>query len=144
MVKPLVVDSSVFLAALKQDEPRHQECRRLFELIQEGWYIAIEPLIVLVEVVAAIRRRTGSETLAGRVRDDLLQIETIYFLELIVSRAIQATNLAIQTALRGMDAIVVQVGKELGCPLVTLDAELAERAQGLVSIADITDLIRAS
>ena len=71
MVAYLTLDSSVIVAALRRQEERHSECRSLPEKVKDGEFVAMEPYSVLIEVVAAIRRRTGARDLANRVKDDL-------------------------------------------------------------------------
>jgi predicted nucleic acid-binding protein len=141
MKKRLVLDSSVLVAGIKQDESKHSECRKLLQMIHEGKYFAIEPYTVLVEVVAAIRRRSGSESLAERVGNDLIDMDNIEFLEIVEGRAIEALKIALKSSLRGMDAIVIQVCKELGAPLVTLDEEMADKGKDIIEIKEVVELI---
>ena len=133
----LTLDSSVIVAALRKQEEKHAQCKGLLEGVKEGRWIAIEPCTVLVEVVAAIRRRTGSEELAEGVRRSLQRIGTIFFLSLNPARAEEAAKLAAKTGLRGMDAVVVQIAKEFGAVLATLDEEIRERAEGVVELLDL-------
>ena len=88
----LVLDSSVIIAALRKPEKKHQECLNLLQRIKSGQFIALEPYSVLVEVVAAIKRRTGSTELAMRVKRDLQDINTLKFLELTPCRADDAAE----------------------------------------------------
>lgn len=53
------------------------------------------------------------------------------------ARAQTAIRIASTLGLRGMDAIVVQVAQEFGATLVTLDAEMAQRAAGVVGVRDV-------
>ncbi|MGC8931648.1 MAG: hypothetical protein ACP5K6_08995 [Dictyoglomus sp.] len=62
----LTLDSSIIIAALREQEEKHDICFGVLEKVKNGEYIAIEPYIVLVEVTAAIRRRTGSKNLLKR------------------------------------------------------------------------------
>lgn len=55
MKQIIVLDSSVFVAAIRQDESKHKECKRLLQMIHEGKYLAIEPYTLLVKFVAAVR-----------------------------------------------------------------------------------------
>ena len=55
MVSYLTLDGSVFIAALKKDEEYHSESLKLLEEVKNGQYLAIEPLSVLIEIVAAIK-----------------------------------------------------------------------------------------
>ena len=103
--------------------------------------MALEPYTVLVEVVAAIKRRTKSESLAERIKNDLEDIDTIKFSDLMSSRADSAAEIAKETDVRGMDAIVVQIAKEFNAPLVSLDGEMTKRAKLVVKIVDIEDTV---
>ena len=102
-------------------------------------FIALEPYIVLVEVVSAIRRRTGSEDLADRVRKDLERMDTIYFLDLTKQRAENASNIAKKSGIRGMDAIVAQIAEENNSTLVSLDTEMLTKVKEStkINIGDI-------
>lgn len=73
---------------------------------KDAEYFAVEPYTVLVEVVAAIKRRTASELLAEKIRNNLQGIDSICFLDLESNRANEASNLAKRYGMRGMDAIV--------------------------------------
>lgn len=130
----LTIDSSIFVAALRKAEEKYESCKNLLQKVASGDYKAVEPYTVLVEVVAAVRRRTGSMELAERAREDLLAIEGITFEEVVKYRAEEACQIAAQTGIRGMDAVVVQITKENNCTLVTLDSEMALKAKNLVQV----------
>jgi predicted nucleic acid-binding protein len=93
--------------------------------------LAILPYSVLVEVTAAIRRRTSSEKLALQVKDELLAIETVSFVVLDDQAAKEAAEIAAKTGVRGMDALVIQVSKEFETQLVTFDDEMIGKVQSL-------------
>lgn len=133
----LTIDSSTFVASLRPSEPHHVPSRRLVALVEADVHQAILPLTVLVEVVASLRRRTGSELLARRAERDLRGFAGVRFEPVSEERAMAAVRIASTIGLRGMDAIVVQVAQELGATLVTLDAEMAQRAAGVVTVRDV-------
>jgi hypothetical protein len=91
------------------------------------------PYSVFVEVVAAVRRRTGSEKLAHEVKLKLLNIETISFVALDDKSAIQAADLAAKIGVRGMDALVIQVSREFDTELASFDEEMMAKAAELLS-----------
>ncbi len=128
-MKKMTVDSSVIIASLLDKEPRHQEASQIWESILSGNNVAIMPYSVFVEVVAAIRRRTGSEELARDVKQTLLNIDNVSFVVVDQKTAEAAADLAIQTGLRGMDALVLQTAKEFEGDLVTFDDEMTKRAK---------------
>ena len=54
----------------------------------------------------------------------MLNITALKFLELTSQRVQEAAEIASEIAIRGMDALVVQVAREFNAPLVTLDKEI--------------------
>lgn len=131
-MRKLTIDSSVIIASLLEKEPRHQEALKIWESILSGESIAIMPYSVLVEVVAAIRRRTGSEDLACEVRKEILEIENLSFVVLDQKAALEASDLAIRTGVRGMDSLVIQVVREFETELITFDEEMIQKAGKVV------------
>ncbi len=97
-----------------------------------GEHQAIQPVIVLVEVVAAMRRRTGSADVARRIAEELRSFPLLQFVELDTLRADRALEVALATGLRGMDAIVVQTAHEFGAVLTSIDNEMLQLAASLV------------
>ena len=131
-MRKLTIDSSVIIASLLEKEPRHQEALKIWESILSGESIAIMPYSVLVEVVAAIRRRTGSKDLACEVRKEILEIENLSFVVLDQKAALEASDLAIRTGVRGMDSLVIQVVREFETELITFDEEMIQKAGKVV------------
>ena len=127
-MRKLTIDSSVIIASLLEKEPRHQEALKIWESILSGESIAIMAYSILVEVVAAIRRRTGSKDLACEVRKEILEIENLSFVVLDQKAALEASDLAIRTGVRGMDALVIQVVREFETELITFDEEMIQKA----------------
>ncbi|MEK7826648.1 MAG: type II toxin-antitoxin system VapC family toxin [Thermodesulfobacteriota bacterium] len=129
MMKKLTIDSSVIIASLLENESRHGEAMRIWDAVIAGGDVAIMPYSVFVEVVAAIRRRTGSEELANEVKEELLKIENVSFVILDQRAAEDAADIAIQNGVRGMDALVMQTAKEYETELVTFDDEMMKKFQ---------------
>jgi predicted nucleic acid-binding protein len=123
-MKKLTIDSSVIIASLLESEARHGEAMRIWDAVISGKDVAIMPYSVFVEVVAAVRRRTGSEELAQEVKEELLKIENVSFVILDQRTAEDAADLAIQKGVRGMDALVMQTAREYETELVTFDDEM--------------------
>lgn len=142
MVTYLTLDSSVIVASLRKQEEKHGLCKRLLERVKNGEFVALEPYTVMVEVVAAIKRRTGSESLAEMVKSGLKDMSSIIFMDLISIRADDAAKIAKETGVRGMDAIVIQIAKEFDSPLVSLDMEMIERSKSVVTTVNIEDVVK--
>lgn len=124
MMKKLTVDSSVIIASLLENESRHKEAMQIWDAVITGRDVAVMPYSVFVEVVAAVRRRTGSQELAHEIKKELLNIENISFVVLDQRAAEDAADLAILKGVRGMDALVMQTAREYETELVTFDEEM--------------------
>lgn len=133
----LTVDSSIIVASLVKEEKHHDACKRLMDKIFDAKHTAIMPYSVLVEVVASVKRRTNSYELAENAGNGLQNTPAVYFLGLTKERAIEAADIAKETGLKGMDAIVVQVAKENGSKLITLDDEMIEKSENIADVIHI-------
>lgn len=127
-MRHLTVDSSVIVSSLLENEPRHKQALEIWAKVLSGEDVAVMPYSVYVEVVAAVRRRTGSQELAQEVGKQMLGIETIFFVVLDDKSARDAGEIAAKTAVRGMDALVLQVVKDFGTELVSFDSEMLAKA----------------
>ena len=128
MVKIITVDSSVIISTLLPTEKRHEEACAIWNRVLSGEIPAVMPYSVLVEVVAAIRRRTGSEHLALETQKMLEGLPSVSFVILDGRSAAKACRIAAKTGLRGMDALVVQVAREYKAELITFDQEMLQKA----------------
>ncbi|MCR4319380.1 MAG: type II toxin-antitoxin system VapC family toxin [Candidatus Brocadiaceae bacterium] len=131
-MKKLTVDSSIIISSLLKNEPRHKEALLIWEDVMKGKCFVINPFSVLVEVVAAIRRRTGLASLAMEVKKELIDTENVSFVILDDKSAIEAAEIAAKTGLRGMDALVVQVAKEYNSELISFDKEMMRKSRAIL------------
>ena len=135
----LTIDSSVIVSSLREGEPKHLICKQLMNSIKNRENIALEPYSILIEVVSALKRRTNSKDVAERTEDLLLNTDTIHFFELTKNRAVEASNIAMEIDVKGMDAIVIQIAKENKSILVTLDQEMREKAKSIVKVKTVDE-----
>ncbi|MFH1610500.1 MAG: type II toxin-antitoxin system VapC family toxin [Patescibacteria group bacterium] len=137
MNSQITIDSCVFVSALNLQEEHSDRCLDLLRQVNKGKYIAIIPTTVLVEVVAAIRRRTKSKKLAIKAKDFILNIKNLNFVDIDYSRTINMLKFVTENSLRGMDAIIVWTAKEFSCGLVTLDKEIKNLAKGKIKFVNL-------
>jgi predicted nucleic acid-binding protein len=100
-MKRLTIDSSVIIASPLENESRHDEAVRIWDTVIAGRDAAIMPYSVFVEVVAAVRRRTGSEELAIEVKEELLKIENVSFVILDQRAAEEAAEFVNEIVRKG-------------------------------------------
>ena len=132
-MKRLTVDSSIIVSSLLENEPRHKEALKIWDAVLAGKNVAIIPYSVFVEVVAAVRRRTGSEELAREVGKQLLEIEAFFFVGLDDKSAQDTAEIAVKTGVRGMDALVLQVARDFSTELMSFDEEMIAKARGHIN-----------
>ena len=125
------------VASLLEHEKDHVKALNLWKKVISGDVTAILPYTVLVEVVAAIRRRTGQKELAQKVKRELLSMDAVNFIVLDPDAALEASDIAIEIGVRGMDAVVIQTAKEYNTSLVSLDMEMIEKAADLVKTINL-------
>lgn len=135
-----MIDSSVFVAAFREDEPHSREAFAIIEKLEAGAIDAIVPVSIILEVVAAIRRRTNSQELAQQVGERILGYPTLSLIDIDTFRMAKFVGLASDSGLKGMDVIVVGVAQEFGAPLLTLDNEMTEVARQYVEVLRIEAL----
>jgi len=126
MSQRVTIDSCVFVSALNKNEEYSEKSLRFLDKVHQGKYIAIVPVTVLIETVAAIRRRTNSDLLASKAKEFILSIENLSFVDVDYSRCMEMIDFVSANAFRGMDALIVWVAKEFECKLVTLDKEIVD------------------
>lgn len=129
--KPLVVDSSVIAASFIREDEHHQKGVEYIDALKRGEYVFHLPMLVVVEVTSAIRRRARRYQWAGRRwQSDLAQWERegkVFLYPMNRERIEYSAAKARELRLSGMDSIVAALAEELGMPLRTFDNELLQR-----------------
>lgn len=129
----ITIDASVLVAAAISDEVEHAPARRvLHEAIASGTAVH-EPTLAIVEVTAAIARRTGDLALALAAGRRVLELPGLVLHDLDIDEMAVAARLAGDLRLRAADAVYVAVARTAGA-LITLDTELRERAASEVAV----------
>jgi predicted nucleic acid-binding protein len=129
-----VVDGSVWVSRYLPTEDTHDTSREWLERCFRAGGQLVEPTLLLVELSAAISRRTGAADVALETAERLTRLRCIRFVSLDRRLGAMATRVAADRRLRGADAIYVAVAQRLGVPLVTWDREQLERAVGLIRV----------
>ena len=127
-----VVDASVFVAAVSQDEKHHaQAIAWLNQTLAETAALNV-PAIVLSEVAAAISRGQDDEELANRTLNLLLKTDLVRIFTVSPELAKRAAKIGIEQRIRGCDAVYVALAEQLQTSLVTLDQQQLERGSQVV------------
>lgn len=124
----LTIDASVLVAAMLDDERAHADSARFLRFHTLAGTQMHEPVVALVEIVAAVVRRTGDRDLARSAARHLLANPALIVHPLGLPEAAQAAEVAASRRLRAADAQYAAVALKNGCQLVTLDTEVIERA----------------
>jgi predicted nucleic acid-binding protein len=127
------VDASVWVNAFEQREAGHAASRQFLELVRQRSLAIVVPTLVLAEVAGAISRTRQDPAGAQAFGQALSQLSGVTLRSLDPTLANRALLLAAQHGLRGADAVYAAVAAEVGCRLVTLDAEQLTRLAGVVT-----------
>lgn len=128
----IVVDSSVIAASFLVDEQNHQRALEYINGLEGGGYTFHLPMLAVIEVTSAIRRRdirnwialvsAWKKSVADWERNGLL---VIYPLNR--DRMNKAAEIAAQYGFRAQDCIFAELALELDIPIKTFDRELLEK-----------------
>jgi len=138
MMIEATLDSSVFVSAFVKGEEHRPTASVIIKRMFDGKLRVVTSVIVPVEVCGAIARRASPEA----ARKAMTQIrkwgdlKLINYSELTEDRSRESAELALSLRLKGMDAIVIQVSKEMKSPLVTFDQEMAKRARTVTTVLE--------
>jgi predicted nucleic acid-binding protein len=124
----IVTDASVWVSRFIDDDVHHEASVSWLRRQIDAATFLVGPTLLLVEVAAAIARRTGDAALAAAIVEQLEQFPPLRLEPLDDALAAVAVSLAGSLGLRGADAVYVAVARQLGAPLVSWDEEQIRRA----------------
>jgi predicted nucleic acid-binding protein len=130
----MVIDASVWVAALLRNDRHHEESASLLHTLLQRNQQAAVPLLAWPEIAGAIARKTGNSELAKIAVAFLNKQAWLESVPLDSSIARRATTVAAEQRLRGADAVYVALVLQRNGVLITLDLEMLQR----VPIAVIT------
>jgi predicted nucleic acid-binding protein len=134
----LIVDASVWVSRqIPQDVNHAASCLWFDRYTTQGGRL-IAPSLLLIEVAAAIARRTGQRDLAQRTALHLAELPVLRLVSLDAASVEAAITVAADRQLRAGDAIYVALAQQLGLPLVSWDDEQMRRSHSLVRTATPT------
>lgn len=131
----VTIDASVWVAADADDEAAWEESRAFIERVLGAGTPVHQPTLTLVEVSAAVARRTGSAARAREAGSRLLRLPGLVVHGLDLELAGLSAAFAARARLRGADAVYAATASAHGTRLVTLDQELLDRARSVVATA---------
>src|SRR5689334_13040356 len=99
----LVVDSNIFISSLDPKDIFHSECYPIFERMIKFEIEALCPVLVLVETICVIRRRTNNEDAARKIHKNLTLLPSINWFDITLAVAERACLLGARTGLKGGD-----------------------------------------
>jgi predicted nucleic acid-binding protein len=128
----MVLDASVWVAALIKNERHHAESASFLSRLVQDQRTAFVPVLVLAEVAGAIARQSRDTARAETGLRFMRAQDWLSIQPLTESQGETAAAIAAQQFLRGADAVYAALARQLGTPLVTWDNELLERAAAVV------------
>jgi predicted nucleic acid-binding protein len=127
VIGPVTIDASVFVRATNHAELGRQECERVVAVVGKKKLVLILPTLVLPEVAGALGRRRLATGAIDAILDRVRRMPAATFVALDEALAEETAELAVQTRLRGADAVYVATARRYGTTLITVDEEQRER-----------------
>ena len=127
-----VVDASVYVAVVHSGDVHHERARAWFRKAVLSGDLLRAPVVLVAETGAAISRGLAEPELA---REAIRQLWEQKLIELVpVSRKLSedAAEIAVESRIRGCDAIYVALAGAFNDRLCTLDRQQLERGASLV------------
>ncbi len=128
----LTIDASVLVAAGAADDAAHEASLTFLREVLRHSLPVHQPTLALVEVAAAIARRTKDPGLAREAGLRLLRMPGLILHSLDVRMASEAAAVSGRALLRGADAVYAATALRHATVLVTLDDELRKRTASFV------------
>ena len=123
-IRPLTLDSNVFISQIKGDETYSRECGVLISRVGSDFFL-VEPAIVLAEVGNAVGRNVDLKTAEDEV-DGLLRMVSLIIpcdRELCAKAGLTGAEYDVYSA----DSLYLQTAMDLGSLLVSLDEEFLNK-----------------
>ncbi len=133
----VVLDASIWVARLVLQDEFHEPVKKWLEQERRDGMQFVSPTLLLAEVAGAIARRTGDPALGKKALAHLERLPGLRLVEMDHDLVRAAALLAARLGLRGADSLYMATARQLGLPLVTLDVEQRQKAQGQVTLLSI-------
>jgi predicted nucleic acid-binding protein len=130
----MVIDASVWVAALLARDLHHREASSFLKLLVSEGTTTSAPALALPEVAGAIARQTDDPGVASKAVSFLRRQDWVRVAAVDDALAASAAALAAQQRLRGADAVYLALAVMDNTPLITLDAEMLKRAPAGVPV----------
>ncbi len=127
----MIVDASVWVASVLDKDAHHRVSLAFMHRFVKEQQIATVPLLVWAEIAGAVARRTGDTERGMKVAELIAAKNWVRGVPLDAALASESMRLAARLRLRGADAVYVALAAACREPLLTLDAEMLERARGV-------------
>lgn len=135
----VVVDASVWVARLIAQDAFHPISRQWLDEQRALGMRFLAPTLLLVEVAAAISRRTGESGLAQRAVDTLESLPDLRLVDMDRSVVQIAVSVGVDLGVRSADAFYIAIAQQLHLPLATLDEDQRTRASQVIETWEIIE-----
>ncbi|HEX8231623.1 MAG TPA: PIN domain-containing protein [Chloroflexia bacterium] len=124
----VVVDASVWVSIIMQQDINHADSLSWWQRYVGSGGLILAPEILLIEVSAAVGRRTQQPHLATQAVEFLLRAAGLQLIPVDTPLILDAADLAGRLRIRGADAFYVATAHQKAIPLVSWDNDQLNRA----------------
>ena len=129
-----VVDASVIVAAVINDNPFHEACRSWLDALINLEQSFSAPSILLNEVAAPLSRGFAQQEFAKEIIQEFVLAPYAKLVPVSIPLARRAAVIAADYKIRGCDAVYVALAEVLDEELITLDKQQSDRAKSIIAV----------
>lgn len=130
----MVIDASVWVAAHMNTDVRYTVSKQyLRRAIAQGVQFAA-PILLPVEVAAAVARGAGQPERATRLIRTMLKLAALRLHPIDSPLAVRSVRMAVAVQLRGADAVYAALAEGLGIPLISWDNDHLTHASRRIAV----------
>jgi predicted nucleic acid-binding protein len=131
-VPAAVIDTSAWISRLLPTDSNHAAARKWIDQHLLGGGLLVAPVLLVVEVAAALSRQTRRPIVARRAVTQLYGLPQMSLVPIDQALIDTATDFAANLGIRGADALFIALAQQLNIPLVTFDIEQIQRPAGII------------
>jgi predicted nucleic acid-binding protein len=130
----MVIGASVWGAAYMPADVHHTPSRHFIRRVVSRGDQLIAPVLLPVEVAAAISRGAGQPERARRIVRTMLRLAMLRLYAVDSTLALRSVRMTSAVQLRGSDAVYAALAEALNVPLVSWDNEHLTRASRRITV----------
>ena len=143
MIRPYTIDTSVFISALDQDDPKVAASQKFLKYVHDSSKEVVIPTVVLIEVLNVLRRRLQHRDAAfvKKTYQNLVNAPNVIVVPVDMAYVETIFSLPASAQLKSNDLMIAMCAFACKSILVSWDKTFLKQAKKFVNVSDPEELI---